>query len=184
MPWNQFVLGYHGCDQSIVEAILVGRKDLKASQNEWDWLGNGIYFWEDSYRRALQWAKDSKRISKPAVIGAVINLGHCLNLLDVEHLDTVKGAYETYSQMCVRGEASKLQNTGREFKDRKLDCAVMETLHFAREENGETPYETVRGFFTEGQPVYEGSGLRQQDHIQLCIRNKRCVAGYFLPRFK
>lgn len=87
MPWDRFVLGYHGCDHSIVNEILTGKSTLSSSRNDYDWLGNGIYFWEDSYQRAFQWARGSKRVSHPAVIGAVINLGHCLNLLDVEHLD-------------------------------------------------------------------------------------------------
>ena len=184
MPWNRFVLGYHGCDESIVEDVLLGRKGLKTSLNQWDWLGNGIYFWEDSYRRALQWAKGSERVNKPAVIGAVINLGHCLNLLDVEHLDTVKRSYMIYKQMCEQGETALFENTGLELKNRKLDCAVMETLHYAREIEEESPYETVRGFFIEGKPLYSGAGLRQQDHIQLCVRDKNCIVGYFLPKSK
>ena len=86
MPWDRFVLGYHGCDQAIINDVLTGKHDLRASRNDYDWLGNGIYFWEDSYQRAFQWALQSKRVTHPGVIGAVINLGHCLNLLDVEHL--------------------------------------------------------------------------------------------------
>src|SRR5439155_1194366 len=50
-----------------------------------DWLGHGIYFWEDSYLRALRWAeeeskKSHRKIDLPAVIGATIELGNCLNL--------------------------------------------------------------------------------------------------------
>ena len=48
MPWNRFVLGYHGCDRSIMNDILTGKSGLQASRNDYDWLGNGVYFWEDS----------------------------------------------------------------------------------------------------------------------------------------
>jgi hypothetical protein len=54
---HSLVMGYHGCDQSIVERILTRDDDLKPSQNDWDWLGHGIYFWEDSSVRAFRWAK-------------------------------------------------------------------------------------------------------------------------------
>lgn len=184
MPWDRFVLGYHGCDLSIVENVLTGRTALHASRNDYDWLGNGVYFWEDSYQRALQWAKQSKRITQPAVIGAVINLGNCLNLLDVEHLETVRLAYRTLEQTATLAEAPMPVNRGRTFKDRKLDCAVIETLHGMRADANLQPYQTVRGFFVEGEALYEGAGLRHQDHIQLCVRDPACIVGFFLPRNK
>jgi len=38
------ILGFHGCDESVVEKVLKGNDDLITSKNEYDWLGNGIYF--------------------------------------------------------------------------------------------------------------------------------------------
>ena len=184
MPWVRFVLGYHGCDQSIVNGILTGKSDIRVSRNDYDWLGNGIYFWEDSYQRAFQWARHSKRVDHPAVIGAVINLGHCLNLLDVEHLETVKVAHQTLKRTSAQAEILMPVNRGDTFKDRKLDCAVIETLHGVREGENLEPYQTVRGFFVEGEALYEGAGLRHQDHIQLCVRDTDSVVGFFLPRLR
>ena len=164
--------------------ILTGKSGLQASRNDYDWLGNGIYFWEDSYQRAFQWAQQSKRVAHPAVMGAVINLGHSLNLLDVEHLETVRIAYQTLKRTSARAEILMPVNRGETFKDRKLDCAVIETLHGIREDENLKPYQTVRGFFVEGEPLYEGAGLRNQDHIQLCVRDTACIVGFFLPRSK
>ena len=184
MPWDRFVLGYHGCDRSIVNDVVTGKCGLRVSHNDYDWLGNGIYFWEDSYQRASQWAHQSKQIEQPAVIGAVINLGHCLNLLDVEHLETVRIAYQTLKRTAAQAETFMPANRGKTFKDRKLDCAVIETLHRMREEESLEPYQTVRGFFVEGEELYEGAGLRHQDHIQLCVRDTACIVGFFLPRIR
>ena len=50
------ILGFHGCDESIVDNILLGKEDLKQSDNTYDWLGHGIYFWENSPSRALEFA--------------------------------------------------------------------------------------------------------------------------------
>ena len=183
MPWDRFVLGYHGCDRSIVNDVLMGKSELRISRNDYDWLGNGIYFWEDSYQRAFQWANHSKRIVHPAVLGAVINLGYSLNLLDVEHLETVRTAYHTLERTSAMAGTPLPTNRGATFKDRKLDCAVIETLHRMREEESLEPYQTVRGFFVEGEALYEGAGLRHQDHIQLCVRDTACIVGFFLPRF-
>ena len=52
---------YHGCDREIAEAVLSGKGTLQPSENDYDWLGPGIYFWVDSPDRALDWAKDRKK---------------------------------------------------------------------------------------------------------------------------
>ena len=88
------ILGFHGCDKSIVEDVLTGKINLKKSENNYDWLGHCIYFWENSPSRALEYAKSLKKypqrsknpINEPAVIGAIIDLGYCLDLTDYENL--------------------------------------------------------------------------------------------------
>ena len=48
------VLGYHGCDREVGERILGGGGHLQSSENDYDWLGSGIYFWGDNPSRALE----------------------------------------------------------------------------------------------------------------------------------
>src|ERR1700722_2072892 len=70
-----FVLGFHGCDLKVARKVVSERKHIKFSENQYDWLGWGMYFWENSPDRALEWANELKqqgRIKIPAVIGAVI----------------------------------------------------------------------------------------------------------------
>jgi hypothetical protein len=79
------VLGYHGCDAEFANALLSGEtliRDWKVSRNRYDWLGHGIYFWEHAPERAWAWASASK---KTGVIGAVIQLGRCLDLTDTAY---------------------------------------------------------------------------------------------------
>ncbi|HEY2343537.1 MAG TPA: hypothetical protein VGH90_10925, partial [Chthoniobacteraceae bacterium] len=98
---SAFVLGYHGCDRAIGEKILAGGGHLKTSENDYDWLGTGIYFWENSARRAMDWAQTIKRrpqvgrtqIRHPFVIGAIIDLGICLDLLEAESISIVSEAH-------------------------------------------------------------------------------------------
>ena len=52
-----FILGFHGCDESVKDSLLLGKAKLKPSNNEYDWLGSGIYFWENDPDRALSYAK-------------------------------------------------------------------------------------------------------------------------------
>ncbi len=104
MDSNQpaFVLGFHGCDRSVAEDILSGQcSHLKSSQNEYDWLGHGIYFWENSPTRSLAYAQrqDSRqrrknKVEHPVAIGAILDLGYCLNLLDSQYVPVIKAGYQ------------------------------------------------------------------------------------------
>lgn len=74
------VTGYHGCHIETATDIISGA-GFRPSENGYDWLGKGIYFWEDAPNRAAEWAS-KKFCAKGAVLRASINLGRCLNLLD------------------------------------------------------------------------------------------------------
>lgn len=50
------VLGFHGCDEETYKKVLYNHEPLLPSLNSYDWLGNGIYFWENSFSRAQEWA--------------------------------------------------------------------------------------------------------------------------------
>lgn len=65
---------------------------------------------------------------------------------------------------------------------RNLDCAVIETLHKVREDEGLRAFDSVRGVFWEGNELYPQAGFREKNHIQLCIKNPNCIKGFFLPR--
>lgn len=184
-----FVLGFHGCDALVGESLLRGQiSHLKPSKNDYDWLGHGIYFWEDSPQRALEFAQervDGGRNSKgniqtPFVVGAVINLLHCFNLMDRTALIELRGAYDFLESLMTKSR-EKLPTNGENLLSRKLDCAVFTTLQGYRKDNGLPPYDTVRGLFFEGDPLYPGAGFKSKDHIQICVQDTRCILGYFKP---
>jgi hypothetical protein len=187
MVSRSLVLGYHGCDLATAQKIVTGQDEQIPSTNEYDWLGGGLYFWEDSYDRAFKWAQAEARkidgkVKTPAVLGAIIDLGNCLNLIDSEHLDLVKAAHEAYLELCNISGLTPAQNKGKDLRARYLDKAVFETLHKLRQQEMKTPFDSVRAFFVEGEPLYENAGLHALDHIQICARNSRQIIGYFLPR--
>ena len=52
------ILGFHGCDKDVRDKIIFESGIvLEKSDNEYDWLGGGIYFWENNYQRAFEFAK-------------------------------------------------------------------------------------------------------------------------------
>ena len=88
------VFGFHGCDETVFDEVVRRGGQLDFSTNDYDWLGSGVYLWEGSYERALEWAQDSPSIQEPSVIGAVIDLGRCLNLTDSQYTDILATEYE------------------------------------------------------------------------------------------
>ena len=187
MVSHSLVVGYHGCDVRVARKVIALKDSLHPSQNPWDWLGLGLYFWEDSHARAKRWAEaESKRrgskIKHPAVLGAVIDLGNCLNLADAEALKQVRAAHDTYEKMCDSAHIEKPANQGQDLRARFLDCVVMETLHQLRKAEDKPPFDTVRGFFIEGRELYAGAGFRELDHIQICVRSLDQIIRFFWPR--
>lgn len=185
------ILGFHGCDEDVGEQVLGGAiQHLRQSENEYDWLGHGAYFWENNPERALQFAHDlqahpragKEPVRKPFVLGAVIYPGNCLNLLESKSLRLVQECYDLLKD-AVAKDGSPMP-TNKQDKDtgdllrRNLDCAVIQTLH----NSGKFPnYDTVRGVFLEGPQLYPGSGFHEKNHIQICVRKPSCIKGYFRP---
>jgi hypothetical protein len=157
---------------------------LTPSTNLYDWLGSGIYFWENSYARAFDWAKNNYG-DDIAVIGAVIDLGHCLNLTDYENTEIIKEGYLSLKGFSKEYNFPLPQNKNVHANDdwliRDLDCAVINQIHEVRKEADKEPFSSVRGVFTEGKPIYPGAGFRGKTHVQLCIRSMECIKGYFSP---
>lgn len=178
------ILAFHGCSRDTYEQVLYNHCHLKQSENDYDWLGHGIYFWENGYERAVEWA--SVRYGDDArVIGAVLNLGFCLNLTDIRSTKSLETAYDYLSKMYSSvGKDLPENKYGRSDTDlllRNLDCTVIETVHELRRLQGLLPYDSVRGVFAEGKPAFCGSAIARKTHIQICVVNPNCIKGYFAP---
>lgn len=83
------MIGFHGCDKSVRDALVNHPDKIKKSQEAFDWLGNGFYIWENNQTRALSWAEDKRKrgtLSIPSVVGVIYQLDHCLDFTDSEYL--------------------------------------------------------------------------------------------------
>ena len=180
------------------EAVLADPKShLMPSTNEYDWLGEGIYFWENDPNRAWEFASEVSAkphlskgyIKTPFVVGAVIDLGLCLNLLDRRGLDEVKKSHEILKQIHDSSNTPIPVNKGKDKGQRFLDCAVIQSLHNSRSDlnrqtksKGKYPaYDTTRAAFPEDDELYVGAGFRAKNHVQIAVRSLSCIRGYFRP---
>ena len=189
MPHHQpfQVTGFHSCDKEVGLKVLNGDAELMPSNNPWDWLGYGIYFWELNPGRALEYAIENAagkqfnkiRIKTPFILGATIELGKCLNLVETDSLVILKEAYRGLFKITNDAGERMPQNKGN---NKALDCAVFKYLHESNKITGKEPYDTIRCAFQEGGEVYPGSSIMDRLHIQICIIDPLTVKGYFLPK--
>ncbi len=192
---TSFALADHGCEQKVGEAILAGDAPVGRSEKQYDWLGHGAYFWENSPNRARYWTRflkkhtpaSARKISGPFVIGAVVDLGNCLDLTDTASLEIIRAGYDVFAEAATRANAALPVNEKAHGGDlalvkRKLDYAVLNFVHDLRAEQRAEPFETVRGIFTEGGALYPGGGVMAKTHVQICVRDpEKSIKGYFRP---
>jgi hypothetical protein len=180
-------IGFHSCDKEVGLRVLNGADDLLPSKNPWDWLGGGIYFWEQNPLRALEYATECAQrkqfnkipIKMPFVIGAIIDLGNCLNLVESSSLKVLSTSYRVLEKLAEEtGQKMPVNNNN----NRALDCLVIKFVHKLNSLFHEQPYDTVRCAFPEGTEVYPTSHISSRLHIQVCVRNTACIKGFFLPR--
>jgi hypothetical protein len=177
-----FVLAYHGCDEDVAERVLKNQA-FKSSNNDYDWLGEGVYFWEANPLRGLEFAVEtSKRkgskLRKPTVVGAVIDLGYCLDLMTSRGLQQVKTAYENLRRVSEEAGKSMPENQPDGVRH-NLDCAVINYLHRLEAKEKKAPFDSVKGIFIETPDLYPGSAFGSKNHIQIAIRSLNCIKGVF-----
>lgn len=196
-----FILGFHGCDAAVAEEILSGGS-IRQSAKDFDWLGPGAYFWEADAQRALEWAQEKVvrgDYKHAAVVGAVVDLGNCLDLTTRADLELLADAYASFEQAQQKAGLAMPENrdargASRDDKAlRFLDCAVIKHLHQNIDDEAEdcrsrgempaiSPFDTVRGLFAEGGQLYPGGGFYSHTHAQIAVRNEACIKGVFTPR--
>lgn len=119
-------IGYHGTRLEFARKIIDG--DFFPSKNDWEWLGRGVYFWQDAPHRARAWAREwhtRKGYDGPiAVVAARIRLAAFVDLLDQEGMDLVKDF--------ARLLQDKLTEDDREIVNKyplhRLDCELFNTI--------------------------------------------------------
>ena len=166
------VIGYHGCSLIVAERILTDGR-FQPSTKAYDWLGEGVYFWEYAPYRALEWAtlKCEREGGTPTVLRATIQLGRCVNLLDIEHILGLRDMYQ-YLNAVWADNRPRNTDRGAHFLDRE----IIDTYCRSSALQPSNPWQTVRGSFAEGEPIYPGSKILTKAHVQIAVRDATCIS--------
>jgi hypothetical protein len=181
--FSRVAVGYHGCTRELATQLLNGDLSIwRPSRNAWDWLGHGIYFWEQGLERALRWAEEKYAGTgrEPAVIGACIELDRCFDVTDERYTRMLHDGYLWLkAEYEAHGKSLPTNRGGPDRGRRELDCLVINTVL----ERSAPPglFTSVRAPFLEGPEAYPGSMLRKYTHIQIAVRSLTCISNVFMP---
>jgi hypothetical protein len=157
----RLIVGYHGTSARQAE-VIVRERLFQLSRNDYDWLGHGVYFWEDAPYRAWRWAR-GKYGTEAAVVQATVRLGRCLDLTDIRYTEAIRRAFDGLREAYAAQKKTMPMNRG---KARLLDCLVINYVA----EYVFPDCESVRAPFLEGPPIFDGSALLSESHIQIVVR--------------
>jgi hypothetical protein len=184
--YHRTIVGYHGTRLSVALEIVNRRRGFQLSRNRDDWLGHGIYFWEYAPQQALWWAmrrKKRQNWGEPiAILGSMIRLGFCFDLLDPYNVKYLTEIHEGY----VEARKATGQAIPRNANHHKyLDCAVFQYA-YAVIDHDETIKQSVdssRAVYVptdEDKRIWTRSWISRGAHIQVCVRNPACILGTWL----
>ena len=178
--YHRTVLGFHGTTKEAAKKLVDG-KPFQDSDEDDEWFGKGVYFWEYAPKQAWWWAKTHKKYPQPAVVGAVIRLGNCFDLLDPVNVATLKSLKEEMvSDLKLAGNRVP-KNV---LSHKRLDCAVFNYL-YGRAESVQQPIDTARAVFapsTTSTRAWKTSWINDNAHIQICVRTQSSILAVWHVR--
>ena len=175
--YNRTIIGYHGTTAEIAERLVDGEA-FAESANEDDWFGKGVYFWEYAPKQAWWWSTKFKSKKHPAVVGAIIRLGNCLDLLDPLNVATLKRFHDdTLAKW--RAAKAEIPRNGNQHKN--LDCALFNLFYG----QSEVPIETARAVYVpteSAKRAWPRSWIYEEAHIQICVRKPENILAVWRVR--
>ena len=162
------VTGFHGTSRASAAKIVTG--EFRPSRNEYDWLGEGVYFFQDAPQRALDWARE-RFGREAAVVMAMIDLDGCMDLLDLGWEGPLSQAYY---RLEAEARANRRPLPHQSVGAHRLDAVVINLTADRLAEVGR-PLRSVRAVFVEGEPLFPGSALAGRAHVQVAVRDRSAI---------
>ncbi len=170
------VYAYHGTSQTKAASIL--QNGFLASDNDYDWLGTGIYFFQDAPMRAKQWATE-QHPNEPAVICARIHLDNCVDLFDVKWFPILKNIYNLFREQYLDTNKPLPKQNPSHSKAHRLDCAFFNYASQFLSRQGQIVTST-RAVFVEGECIFPDSAIFDLAHVQIAVKDPAVIRESYL----
>lgn len=190
------VAGYHGTTASA--ATIIQRDGFKLSENSWDWLGKGVYFFEAAPSMAWQWAvefaerqRKKGNDSTPALLSAVLDIERCMDLLDDVWDEPMKAAADELEkdgvlaqQHGLRLRSAKLSRAVivsdyemplKAYRNNSADCQVVNAVWGKAKDAGFLA-SGIRAPFVLGKQLYSNSFFFDEGHVQISVVDRNIIS--------
>ena len=153
-------IGYHGTEYDNALSIL-RNKNFIQSCTEDEWLGDGVYFFENDERQAICFITKARKVQNYKVIKANIKTKNLLDLIDLE-------TYENFEQFARQFKDRYLKK--KDNRPRKLiNSVVLKAMYKLK------PYDVVRAVFPVPQTQPAPRTNIQPMQIQICVKEPKCI---------
>jgi hypothetical protein len=178
--YDRTLVAFHGTRRFTARKLVAG-ESFGVSENDDDWLGHGVYFWEFAPQQAWWWAR-RRYGDDAAVVGSLVRLGRCLDLLDPSNTASLRRAREDLERT-LHATGRKVPSNANNHK--YLDCAVFNWLFEHLEGGG--PIDSCRAVFVPLQAgrmprLWTRSGVFDGAHVQLSVREPRNILAVWPVR--
>ena len=190
------VRAYHGTTYTAALAVLSGQSPFHPSTKPDDWLGHGIYFFEESLALAVDWAfgrvaRNARQglFDSPVVIAADIDLSHCLDLCSADHVANLRHIYQALPRP-VRAQHAPILHTAAghpvtvgdlpmsaaAWTFNSTDTTAIDALVRDLKQNG-TPITSKRAAFVDGTQLYTNSYLFDRSQVQIAVLDQTVISN-------
>jgi len=153
-------IGYHGTTEKHAQDIIICQH-FTQSDDEDDWLGRGIYFFENDIQQAYNFCIKARKYKEWSIIKSNIKAGFIIDLTKIEDVTEFSKIAKSFRDRYYK----KKDGTKREL----LNSVILNAMYNIKQ------FDLVRGVFQipETTKIYRTNICFYQ--IQLCIRNKDCI---------
>lgn len=153
--------GYHGTSLSSAQ-LMANQKSFFFSIGDSEWLGDGIYFFENDFDEARDWAVDHKKYPDSVILYCTINSKKVFDL-------TIKANQFKLARL-IQTLSVRYRNEKR--KPIILDGKAINMLC------SELGYDVVRAIFNFPSGLIgciQGYTRIERSQVQLCVRSNDCL---------
>jgi hypothetical protein len=168
------VYGYHGTSRVRAKSII--ENGFRLSDRGYDWLGPGVYFWQDAPQRALEWAM-KYHPDDPVVIRSSILFeeGKTMDLLDTRWFPSLSERYADYVASFLESELRIPEQDPNQSKKHYLDHSFLDYISLIINRCSPGRISVIRAAFTEGNPIYLNSAIHDLSHVQISVRDRKYI---------
>ncbi|MEI7812125.1 MAG: hypothetical protein WCJ01_06820 [Ignavibacteria bacterium] len=153
---------FHGTSYEQANKIAAEQK-FELSRGDNYYLGDGVYFFENSKLSARNWAVNIKKYNRYGILKATIKLGKCLDLNNEEHTRHLRTVEENLRKRNLEG-----------ITDGYLINVTAKILGA----------DTVRGTFIKENAgkLFQKSRLYNKSQLVICVRNVDNILTIYLVK--